>query len=308
MGEGQGPIAGRRGQAPIVGRRGQARVEIDLAWLQEEQADALRLNARAPITDIGVADRFLSGVGLALRYGPTQGLPLASLYRAFAGPEPGKAALSRGIALSNRLLGEARAIEVHLIADRVTLVHRTLMPALYRLVRRGRALSDIEGLSAHARSALVLLQERREVTARDVRQRLGLPFDAKRDPAYAALGELTRLLLVDRGPFEVSKSGLPYLSSDGYPYHLFHEAHADLVRAAARSSVAAAAEDFLGVYLRAAVFARVRKLATLFKAFLSADEIETALQALAQGKTRRIEFRNVGRDRIALSTRRAAQD
>jgi hypothetical protein len=279
---------------------GPSRGEIDLERLQEEQADALGLSSGSPISNFKAADRFLAGVGMALRYGPTEGLPLASLYRAFAGPEPGKAALSRGIALTNRLLGEARAIEVHVIAARVTLVHRSLMPALYRLVRRGRSPDDLEGVSAHARTAHVLLKERREVTAGEVRQRLGLRFDANRDPAYAALGELAGLLLVDRGPFEVSKSGLPYLSSDGYPYHLFHEAHADLVRAAARGSFAAAAEGFLEAYLRAAVFARVRKLATLFKAFLSADDIEAALQALAQRKTSRIDVRRVGRDRIAL--------
>ena len=197
--------------------QGQARNEIDLGRLQERQDEELGLTSRALISGLQEAAQFLSDVGIALRYGPTKGLPLASLYRAFAGPEPGKAALSRGIALSNRLLGEARAIEVHIIADRVTLVHRSLMPALYVLVRRGRALDDLKGLSAHARTALALFQERKEVTAGEVRQRLGLAFDPKRDSAYAALGELAHLLLVDRGPFEIPRSGIPYLSTEGYP-------------------------------------------------------------------------------------------
>ena len=281
-------------------RREPARNEIDLEGLQERQDEALGLTSRALISGLRGADRFLSDVGIALRYGPTQGLPLASLYRAFAGPKPGKAALSRGIALTNRLLGEARAIEVHIIADRVTLVHRSLMPALYALARRGRALDDLQGLSMHARTATALFRDRKEVTAGDVRQRLGLPFDAKRDAAYAALGELARVLLVDRGPFEIRKSGIPYLSSEGYPYHLFHEAHADLVTAAARYSVASAAREFLKAYLRAAVFARVRKLTALFKAFLSPDEIEAALQVLASPKNRMVDIRAIGRDRVVL--------
>jgi hypothetical protein len=276
------------------------RNEIDLDSLQERQDEALELNSPAPISGLQEADQFLSGVGIALRYGPTKGLPLASLYRAFAGLEPAKAVLSRAIVLTNKLLGEARAIEVHIIADRVTLVHRSLMPALYVLVRRGRALDDLEGLSVYARTAVALLHEKREVTAGTVRQRLGLKFDAKRDPAYAALRELAHLLLVDRGPFEISRSGIQYLSKEGYPYHLFHEVHEDLVAAAARYSVAAAAERFVEAYLNAAVFARVRKLAFLFKAFLSPGEIEAALRALARKRRRKLETHKIGRDKIVV--------
>ncbi len=274
--------------------------EIDIHRLQERQDEALGLVSRTLISRVDKADAFLGRVGLALRYGPTKGLPIASLYRAFAGPEPGKAELADCIALTNRLLGEGRAVEVHVIADRVTLVHRSLMPALYALVRRGRALDDLAGVGADARTAMALFRDRKEITAGDVRQRLGAAFDARRDPAYAALGELARLLLVDRGPFEMPKAGIPYLSSEGYPYHPFHQAHADLVRAAAGYTVATAAEEFLGAYLSGAVFARVRKLATLFKAFLSPAEIEPALQALASRKGGKVALRTIGRDRIVL--------
>jgi hypothetical protein len=274
--------------------------EVDPDRLQAWQDEALGLTSHRPISRFKEADQFLSKVGIALRYGPTQGLPIASLYRAFAGPEPGKEALAQCIAITNRLLGEARAVEVHVIAGRVTLVHRFLMPALYALVRRGRALGDLEGLSANARTAMALFAEKKEITAGDLRQRLGMPFDVKRDPSYTALGELSRYLLVDRGPFEMPKAGIPYLSTEGYPYHLFHESHADLVEAASRYSVASAAEEFLAAYLRGAVFARFRKLATLFKAFLSPDEIEGALQNLAKAKGK-IEVRESGRDRIILA-------
>lgn len=280
----------------------QAPNETDLHRLQARQEEALGLVSRTRISHVDKADAFLARVGIALRYGPTKGLPLASLYRAFAGPEPGKAALADGIALTNRLLGEGRAVEVHVIADRVTLVRRSLMPALYALVRRERALDDLTGLGVNARTAMALFRESKEITAGDVRQRLGAALDARKDPAYGALGELTRLLLVDRGPFEIPKAGIPYLSSEGYPYHLFHQAHAELVRAAAGYTVATAAEEFLDAYLSAAVFARVRKLATLFKALLSPAEIQAALQALTSRKGSKVALRTIGRDPVVLRT------
>lgn len=121
-------------------------------------------------------------MGIALRYGPSKNLPLASLYLAFGGEDPDQRALTRAIALTNRLPGEARAIEVHVIAGRVTLVHRSLVPALYALVRRGRPVDDLRGLSVHARTALSLLDQRKQVTAGDVRERLGMKFDARAPP------------------------------------------------------------------------------------------------------------------------------
>jgi hypothetical protein len=278
--------------------------EGDIRGLQRAQDDALGFNLRRPISTPQEAAGFVSRVGIALRYGPTKGLPLASLYRAIGGPHPDKPTLARCISLTNRLLAEAQALEVQVIADRVTLVHRSLMPPLYALCRRGRALDDVGGLSLQARTALSLLKRRREVTAGEVRQRLGLAFDARRDPAYAALSELQHLLLVDRGPFQIPKAGIPYLSKEGYPYHLLHEVHPDLVRSGARYSVDSAAEEFLGGYLRGAAFARVRKLASLFKIFLSADEIETALGTLAEKGT--VTIKKVGRDTIVLGRRAEA--
>jgi len=265
--------------------RDSARDELDLAALERRQAKSLALDARTPITRPAEAERFLSGVGMALRYGPTSGLPIASLYQAFAGPRPAKNALTGAIGLTNGLLGRARAIEVHVVADRVTLVHRSVMPALYALVRRGRELEDLRGLSVNARTAVSLLRETKEATAGDVRRRLGLAADPRHDPAYAALAELEHLLLVDRGPFEIPKAGIPYLSKEGYPYHFFHEAHPELAAAAARLTIDAAAATFLMAYLTGAVFARGRKLASMFKAFLSPAEIDEALRRLAkQGK------------------------
>jgi hypothetical protein len=269
--------------------------------LQRKQDAAFRLDARAPISTPRAAEDFLAKVGIALRYGATKGLPLASLYQAFAGADPDTAALARGITLTNRLLGEAHGVEVHVIADRVTLIHRSLVPPLYALVRRGRALDDLDGLSAHARTALALLRQGKEVTAGDVRQRLGLRADPRRDPAYAALGELTRLLLVDRGPFQVPKAGIPYLSTEGYPYHLLDEVHPELVRAAARYGVDGAADDLLAAYVNGAVFVRVSRLATLFR-FLSRGEIDAALGRLTGRGA--VVLQGPGRDATAVGSQR----
>jgi hypothetical protein len=279
-------------------RTGEPR-EPDLDALQRGQDEAFgvgRVVARPRD-----AERFLSRVGIALRYSPGKGLPVASLYRAFGATGSDKAALRPAIALTNQLLGEAQGIEVQVIADRVTLVHRSLMPALYALVRRGRPASDVSSLSANARAALSLLQERRQVTAGEVRARLGERFRERDDPAYAALAELARDLLVDRGPFEIPKAGIPYLSTDGYPYHLFHEVHADLAAAARLYSVAEAARELLERYVRGAVFARVAKLASLFRAVLSSEEIEAALRdAVAAGA---LSLVGTGRDRLVCAVK-----
>jgi len=249
--------------------------------------------AGAPLIETrAAADRFLERVGIALRYNASPGLPLASLQHVFAGDDPDKPAATRAIELTNDLLGTMTGIEVHVIAGRVSLVHRRVMPALYALVRRGRALDDVDGLSLNARTALALIRQRKEASAGEVRQRLGLRPDPRNDPAYAALGELMRILLVDRGPFEIPKNGIPYLPPEGYPYHLLHEAHADVVSAAKKLSIDAAADAFLSAYLEAAAFARARKLATMFKLFLSPAEIDASLTRLVE--RRRAEVKKIG--------------
>ncbi len=270
----------------------------DLHTLQRRQDESFGAS-RPTITDARAAERFLGRVGVALRYGPTRTLPLASLYSVLGGVTKHPPSLARCIGLTNQLLGEGHGIEVHVLADRVTVVHRSLVPALYALVRRGRAVEDLGGLSSDARIALALLRERREVTAGEVRQRLGVRFDARHDRAYAALGELARLMLVDRGPFEVPERGVPYLSTEGYPYHLFHEVHADLAAASRRYSRDEAAQTLLSGYLQGAVFARVPKLATMFKRLVSPEELQSALHRLAE--ERRVRVVGSARNLVAVS-------
>ncbi len=222
------------------------------------------------------AERFLDHYGVALRYAATKGLPLASL-RSAVGPADSKAALTRSIALTNHLLASAIGIEVNVVADRLALVHRSILPALYVLVRRGRATDDLDGLGMHARSAYALLRQRRQISAGDLRKHLGLEAQPRNDPAYEALAELQRALLVTRGPFEVPTHGIPYLPPEGYPYYLLLERHAELPSAARTLSVDRATDAWLDRYLAAAPPATPRKLSSLFRRFLTSDEIARAL-------------------------------
>jgi hypothetical protein len=257
---------------------------LTLKILRERQAEALGWTTRVRLTTPRDAERFLSTYGLVLRYAATPTVPLASL-RSAAGPANQAAALETSIHLTNHLLGTAQGIEVNVVGHRLVLVHRTLMPALYQLVRRGRPPIDLDGLSLAARTAYALIVERREVAAGEVRRRLGARATARHDPAYDALSELQRHLLVDRGPFTVPTTGIPYLSREGYPYHLFHEAHADLVRGSRRLSRDRAMDRLIGTYVGAAWFATPRGLTRLFGAFLTKAEILGSLERLTAGRS-----------------------
>jgi hypothetical protein len=266
---------------------------VTAAIEQWQRAQDKAFGTSGPLIDTPAgAERFLERTGIVLRYNASPGLPLPSLQRVFAGDEPDEPAATRAIELTNHLLGTMAGIEVHVIARRVVVAHRRVVPALYALVRRGRPLDADDGLSLNARTALALLRQRKEVSAGDVRQRLGLRPDPRNDPAYAALGELMRVLLVDRGPFEIPKKGIAYLPKAGYPYHLFHEAHADLVAASKTLSIESATDAFLSAYLAAAAVARAPKLATMFALFLSRAEIDVSLARLVE--RRRVKVEKVG--------------
>jgi hypothetical protein len=259
-----------------AGKSGAAATE-----LLERREASLRPRGRAIVSTPKQADAFLERVAIALRYGPSKSLPLASMFDATSGGAS-RGPFIRAAELTNHLLGAGTAIEVHAVAGRLTLVHRSLMPSLYTLVRRGRAVEDLRGIGANARRALALLDEEQEVTVGAVRALLGAARRERGDAGYDALAELSRLLLVDRGPFEINRTGIHYLSKEGYPYHLFHVAHADLVQSADRLDVETAADRFLDAYLSGACFCAVRTLQAMFKAFLSADEINASLARLTE--------------------------
>ncbi|MGH9410626.1 MAG: hypothetical protein ACRD1V_14360 [Vicinamibacterales bacterium] len=242
------------------------------------------------------AVRFLRRVGVALRYGAGAALPLASMYHAASGPDRDNAALVHAIEVTNHVLETANGIEVNVIADRLCLVDRAVMPFLYILVRRGRSGDDLAGLTLNARRAYQMIRDQRQTTAGRLRRHLGAPAGQKIDPAYEALSELQKALLVDRGPFEVRRSGVPYLSKEGYPYHLLEAVHPDLVDSAV--SVPSAARGLLSAYLGGARFCSIAKLKTMFRLALRSEEIDEALSAMAA--SREVTRQGTGQSGVAI--------
>ena len=258
------------------------------------------------------AKQFLKKVGIALRYWRTEKIPMASLYQAALGsPEnPPKIKDVSGmnlreesqrlaIELTNYLLASHQGIEVNMIANRITLVHRDLVPSLYVLVRHHRLPNDLRGISKEAKKVFEFIEQTKETTAGHVRKFLRMPAnDLNDDPAYNALAELQRNFLIDRGPFVMRKVGIPYLSKEGYPYHCFHQAHTDLIRAATRISPKQAAVNFIYGYLKGAVFAVDKKLISMFSNFISSVEIDEAIDLMT--KQNKISLLRGKKERIAV--------
>lgn len=69
--------------------------------------------------------------------------------------------------------------------------------------------------------------------------------------------------------------------------------------AARRISLGSTAEKFLEAYLNGIVFAGVRKLTSLFNAFLSPAEIERALGQLS--RTGKVTLAGIGQKAIAIA-------
>lgn len=203
------------------------------------------------------AVRFIRKVKFALRYNSTPSLPLASMYGAAKDQR-------RAIELTNALLARDEVVETNVIADRLVLVHRDVVPALYALRVRFRA----EKLSEHAEKALSLIGEDGTASAGDVRRFLGVDGMKRPDPADIALGDLQRDLLIDRGPSSVPKSGIPYLSKEGFPYRVFEKAHPELIKAGKKMKL----ENAVGTILEAAAGWPPRKVAGMFKLCFSPAE------------------------------------
>lgn len=286
--------------------------DLDLEELTRRQSTNLWLAGHSGIHTLAEAQRFMESVGFALRYNATEGLPLASMYRAVWDPTPkineGRRvvpedegeAQRRAIELTNALLANGTAIEVNIIAGRLVLVHRKLVPALYLLRRRGQRLDDLEGLSINAARAYALIGDKKRATFGDIRRHFGITGWPNPDPAYEALAELQRRFLVDRGPADVPKKGIPYLSKEGIPYRSFHAVNKDLIRAAEKLSVREATRAVIFAYLKAAVFVAPRKLGSMFKLCFTRDEMKAALDALArEGK---IKSQKAGKTEIVILT------
>jgi len=203
------------------------------------------------------AIKFIRRVGFALRYNSTPALPLASMYAAARDQR-------RAIELTNALLARDEAIETNIIADRLVLVHRDLIPALYALRTRFRAVK----LPDNPEKVFRLISEDGTATAGDVRRFLGVDGAKRPDAADVALGDLQRDLFIDRGPSRVPKKGIPYLSKEGFPYRVFDRAHPELVKAARQMKP----ETALKSIITAAAGFPSRRTAVMFKLCLTEAE------------------------------------
>jgi hypothetical protein len=239
--------------------------------LKRHQLACLWLDGQATLRGEADAIRFVRAVGFALRYNATPGLPMASMFRA-AGEK------RRAIELTNLLLARAEVVETNLIAERLVLIQRGLVPAVYELRKRKRSAQ----LSPDAKRALDLIGREGQATAGDVRRCLRIAGRKRPDRADVALAELQHEMLVDRGPSSVPKRGIPYLSPEGFPYRAFEKAHPELVRSAGKLTVEDAVCSVVETYLRAALFVTPRKLTSMFKLLFSDAEAGAAIATLVR--------------------------
>jgi hypothetical protein len=201
------------------------------------------------------AAAFMKSVKLALRYG--SGRPLPSLYAEAVDQR-------RAIELTNALLARGVVIETNVIGDRLVLVHRDVVPALWKLRTRFRS-----ELTSDAARALELIQANVGVNAGDVRRMLGFRTAKRPDRADVALAELMRNMYVDRGPSSVPEKGIPYLSKEGFPYRVFERAHADLIAAAGTLTLERAVETIVAPLRHLPK----RTLASLLRSCLRGEEL-----------------------------------
>jgi len=219
---------------------------------------------------------------------------MAAMYRAAGGDD------RTAIELTNRMLEGGTAVEVNFLRDRLVLVHRRLVPALYRARRRERSPDDLSGLSPQSLRVHAFIAEHGTATAGDMRRLFGISGHPNPDPAYVALSALQHEFLIDRGPADVPKTGIPYLSKEGYPYRLFHRAHADLVAKASKLNIDRAAEELILGYLQGAVFGSRRFLMSHFKNCLGEQEVEVAIKRLAT--RRKVTLEKVGRQELVIAS------
>jgi hypothetical protein len=92
------------------------------------QHASLRLDEHDGLTTPKAAAAFVAHVGIALRYGPGKGLPIASLYaavqRSIPDREPEAEMQRRATVLTHALIDDGIAIETNVVADRVAIAHR----------------------------------------------------------------------------------------------------------------------------------------------------------------------------------------
>ena len=266
--------------------------------LVRDQREALWLEGHTGLYTTSDALSFLEQVGIALRYGAATNLALASMYRAtqcqVPVPENEGPAHARAFELTNSLLASGKVVELNLFADRLSLAHHRIVPAIYAL-RRGQ---QEPNLSDSAREALGFIGANESATSGDVRRLLKAEGQRRPDAADLALAELQRALLIDRGPSAGPTTGVFYLTREGYPYRVFATAHPEIVSSAQKLKRSESASQLLLSYLTAAQFATRRGLVSLFKLLLTPDEINGTVES--QIHAGRLERARQGRNEVIV--------
>ena len=219
------------------------------------------------------AAAFMKSVGFALRYNATPSLPLAAMYKAAGDTR-------RAIELTNALLASREVVESNVIADRLVLIHRDVVPYVFSLRVRRRS----PKLSAEAAKVFQLIDIEGHATSGEARRYLGIAGQKRPDAADLALAELQRELLIDRGPSSVPKKGIPYLSPEGFPYRVLEKAHKDLVQTAASIQADVAVRHIIEKFLSGANSVTPRKLQSMFRLLFSDMEMNEALDALEKDR------------------------
>jgi hypothetical protein len=240
---------------------------------ERQQFEGLWLVGRKPLAGAADAERFMQAVGFALRYNVTSSLPLAAMYKAAGDTR-------RAIELTNTLLASGKVVESNVIADRLVLMHHSIVPAVFAARSRRRPAK----LSPDAERVFRMVREEEHATAGEVRRFLGVAGQKRPDAGDLALGELQRNLLIDRGPSSVPKKGIPYLSPEGFPYRVFDMAHAEIVQTASRIKPDEAVCAIIETYLHAAIFVTPRKLSSMFRLLFDDAEMTAAVERLEHEK------------------------
>ena len=192
---------------------------LDADELVEEQRASLRLDEHAGLATPEALASFVAEVGLALRYGPSDGLPVASVYAAVRRwvprTEPEADAQRRAIAATNALIDAGRAVEINVVADRLAVVDAALVAPLITLVRCGRTADELELSEALQLPERVVGRIRpllRWHAVTRTHEPRGRSRMLDQDVQHATR---QRAMVIDRGATDVPESGAAYLSKDG---------------------------------------------------------------------------------------------